>query len=181
MLIKIERYKDLRVEENVDMTIGSSCCFNGMIVHNDGADKCKTRVAVTIGRNFHSGKGCMIRTSDHDHTRGYPIIHGSLSGYKVAPVTIGDFVWFGDDVLVMKGATIGDGAIIQSRSVVVGNIPALAIAGGHPCRQFSQRDPDDYAFFRELDMWRRDKEAPDAQRAKFEAALAEHRARRGPG
>jgi acetyltransferase-like isoleucine patch superfamily enzyme len=171
MLIKIEKYRDLRVEENVDLTIGRSCSFNGMVIHNDGKEKCKSRPKVTIGRHFHSGKRCVIRTSDHDFTRGYPMV--VIAGYKVADVRIGDFVWFGDDVLVMKGVTIGDGVVVQARSVVVSDLPDLAIAGGHPCRQFASRDPDDYAFFKGLDMALRDKKDPEGQLARLEAALAE--------
>ncbi len=175
MLVRIEKYKDLRVEENIDLTIGRGCSFNGMIIHNDGAEKCKTRAKVSIGRYLHSGKHCVIRTSDHDFERGYPMV--PFAGYKVADVTIGDYVWLGDDVLVMKGVTIGNGVIIQARSVVVSDIPDLAIAGGHPCRPFAKRNPDDYAFFVGLDMAKRDKNDPEGQLASFEAALAAHRKR----
>jgi acetyltransferase-like isoleucine patch superfamily enzyme len=106
MMVRIEKYKDLQAEENVELIIGPGCGFNGMRIHNDGAIKCATRPTVRIGCNLHSGKGCIIRTSDHDYSRGYPIIHGAIAGYKCADVTIGDHVWLGDEVLVMKGVTI---------------------------------------------------------------------------
>ena len=43
-------------------------------------------------------------------------------------------------MIVLGGVTIGEGAIIQAGSVVVKDIPKYAIAGGHPCIPFKQRD-----------------------------------------
>lgn len=52
---------------------------------------------------------------------------------------IGNDVWLGYDSLVMPGVTIGDGAIIAARSVVVSDIPAYAIVGGNPARVLRER------------------------------------------
>ena len=178
MLIQVLGYKDLRVEENIEFVVGERCHFNGMIIHNDGAEKTLKRPKVTIGNHFHGGRGCIIRTSDHDYRRGYPFIPGAIAGYAVADVTIGNYVWFGGEVLVMKGVTIGDGAIVQARSVVVSDIPAYAIAGGHPCRPFAQRDMEDVAFFRKFSFSRAaSQETPD-RLAYFNTKLAEYRALR---
>jgi acetyltransferase-like isoleucine patch superfamily enzyme len=178
MMIRIEKYKDLHAEENVELIIGASSSFNGMRIHNDGVAKRTPRATVRIGRHFHSGKGCIIRTSDHDFSRGYPMVNGAISGYKSADVTIGDYVWIGDDVLIMKGVTIGHGAIIQARSVVVSDIPPLAIAGGHPCRVFSQRDSGEYEFFKSLNLGSVPADRIMETRADFEAKLAEFQADR---
>lgn len=177
-LIRIEKYKDLRVSPNIDLVVGKACSFNGMIIQNDGVCKKTARATVTIGRNFHSGKGCVIRTSDHDFSRGYPMVHGSVSGYKSADVMIGDFVWIGDDVLIMKGISIGDGAIIQARSVVVSDIPPLSIAGGHPCRVFSQRDPEEYEFFTTLGLNKVTPDQVEEKKAWFDAELQKFKASR---
>jgi chloramphenicol O-acetyltransferase type B len=45
---------------------------------------------------------------------------------------------------LLPGVIIGEGAIIQAGSVVTKNIPAFAIAGGHPANVFSQRDVEHY-------------------------------------
>lgn len=179
MLVRFEKYKNLQVEDNVDVEIGARCGFNGMIIHNDGSAKCSRRARVKIGSNFHSGKGCMIRTSDHDFRRGYPYVHGAIAGYEVADVFIGDDVWMGSDVLVMKGVTIGNGVIIQARSVVVSDLPDNAISGGHPCRVFAYRDSDDVAFFNSLGMRYRNKTAPEDQARQFEQRFAEYREQKG--
>jgi acetyltransferase-like isoleucine patch superfamily enzyme len=172
MLVQVEGYKNLRVSDNVELRLGCSCHFNGMVIHNDGATKCSGKPTVTIGSYFHSGQRCVIRTSDHDFRRGYPMVNGNLAGYAIADVTIGDYVWFGDQILVMKGITIGDGAVIQARSVVVSNVPPLAIAGGHPCRPFAWRTAEDFDFFKDLGMQNVDKGDPAGQRTRFEEAMA---------
>lgn len=56
----------------------------------------------------------------------------------VKDIIIGENVWFGMNVTVMW-VSIGEGAIVQAGSVVVNNIPACAIAGGHPAKVFSYR------------------------------------------
>lgn len=43
-------------------------------------------------------------------------------------------VWIGYDALIMPGVTIGDGAIVSSRSVVAADVPPYAIVGGNPAR-----------------------------------------------
>ena len=168
----------VNLSENVDLVLGKHCGFNGMLIQNDGSAKRTPRATVRIGNHFHSGRGCCIRTSDHDFARGYPMIHGELAGYKSADVTIGDYVWLGNEVLIMKGVTIGDGAIIQARSVVVCDIPPLAIAGGHPCRVFSSRDPEEFEFLKNIDFSPVKSAGMAEKRAFFDDRLAEFKASR---
>ncbi len=56
---------------------------------------------------------------------------------------VGHDVWFGYESLIMPGVQIGNGAIIASRSVVVGPVAAYTIVGGNPAKpikaRFSQR------------------------------------------
>ena len=59
-------------------------------------------------------------------------------------VLIGDNVWIGNRVIILGGSNIGEGAIIQAGSVVIGDVPEYAIAGGHPARKFSSRDVEHY-------------------------------------
>lgn len=47
---------------------------------------------------------------------------------------VGNDVWIGQDVTVLPGVHIGDGAIIGANSVVAGNIPPYTVAAGNPCR-----------------------------------------------
>lgn len=56
---------------------------------------------------------------------------------------IGNDVWIGQNVTVMPGVHIGDGAIIAANSVVTKDIPAYHIAGGNPCKIIKKRFDDD--------------------------------------
>ena len=46
--------------------------------------------------------------------------------------------------MILGGVTIGEGAVIQARSVVCKDVPPLAIAGGHPAIPFKYRDKEHY-------------------------------------
>ena len=113
--------------------LGEHVCFNGMSIFGDGK--------VTIGSYFHSGMGCQILTSFHNY-EGKAIPYDTT--YINKDVTIGDCVWLGNNVIILGGVTIGEGAIIQAGSVVCKSIPAYAIAGGHPAQAFKYRDIEHY-------------------------------------
>ena len=50
------------------------------------------------------------------------------------PVTIGNDVWIGGNVVINPGVTIGSNVVIGSGSVVTKDIPSGVIAAGNPCR-----------------------------------------------
>ena len=60
--------------------------------------------------------------------------HSVDGGPRSAPVTIGDRVWIGCRATVLKGVTIGDGAVVAACSVVTGDVPAGALVAGNPAR-----------------------------------------------
>jgi len=51
-----------------------------------------------------------------------------------APVVIGNNVWLGSRVMVLKGVTIGDNSVVGAMSVVTKSIPANCVAAGNPAR-----------------------------------------------
>lgn len=107
--------------------------FNGMAMSGKGL--------IEIGKYFHSGPGCQIITSFHKY-EGDEIPYDDKFIDK--DVIIGDFVWLGNNVIILGGVTIGEGAIIQAGSVVCKDIPAYAIAGGHPATLFKYRNIDHF-------------------------------------
>jgi virginiamycin A acetyltransferase len=52
---------------------------------------------------------------------------------------IGNDVWLGYEALIMPGVKIGNGAIVAAQSVVTGDVPAYAIAGGNPAKVIRKR------------------------------------------
>ena len=119
--------------------IGSNCHFNGMKIYGHGT--------VKIGNNFHSGKYITIRTSYHNYDAGEALPYDST--WITRDVTIGENVWIGEGVTILAGVTIGEGAVIQAASCVTSNVPALAIAGGHPAKVFKYRDENHYYRLKE--------------------------------
>jgi virginiamycin A acetyltransferase len=56
---------------------------------------------------------------------------------------VGSDVWLGYRALVMPGVSIGHGAVVAAGSVVVGDVPPYAIAGGNPARVIRVRYSDE--------------------------------------
>lgn len=114
--------------------IGDNCHFNGMHISGNGR--------VVIGNNFHSGKNIRILTTYHNFDRGDALPYDNTTYSK--DVIIEDNVWLGESVMILGGVTIGEGAVIQARSVVCKDVPPLAISGGHPAIPFKYRDKAHY-------------------------------------
>ena len=51
-----------------------------------------------------------------------------------APIVIGDHVWIGMNVIVLKGVTIGEGAIVAAGSVVNKDVPPHCLVAGVPAK-----------------------------------------------
>ena len=67
-----------------------------------------------------------------------------MSAPSRGDTVVGHDVWLGYRTVVMPGVTIGHGAVVAAGSVVVGDIPPYAIAGGNPARVIRMRyDEDD--------------------------------------
>ncbi|WP_430934583.1 CatB-related O-acetyltransferase [Saccharicrinis sp. 156] len=52
---------------------------------------------------------------------------------------IGNDVWIGMEAIIMPGVTIGDGAIIGARSVVVKDVDPYSLVGGNPAKAIKKR------------------------------------------
>ena len=51
-----------------------------------------------------------------------------------APVRIGDKTWIGARAIILKGVTVGEGAMVAAGSVVTRDVPPWTLAAGNPAR-----------------------------------------------
>lgn len=79
--------------------------------------------------------------SDHNHgnyqipdVASAPDIPPAERPLSSKPVHIGRNVWLGEQVCILPGVTVGDGAIVGANSVVTRDIPPNSIAAGNPAR-----------------------------------------------
>jgi acetyltransferase-like isoleucine patch superfamily enzyme len=61
----------------------------------------------------------------------------------VGPITIEDYAWIGSRSVIMKGVTIGRGAVVAMGSVVKMSVPELTVVSGNPARVVWQVAPPD--------------------------------------
>jgi acetyltransferase-like isoleucine patch superfamily enzyme len=93
---------------------------------------------ITIGSHCLIASGCYF--IDHDHQsarRDVPM--GTQSDGPEAPVTLENDVWIGANVVLLKGVTIGRGAIVAAGAVVRHSIPPYEIWGGVPAKKIGER------------------------------------------
>jgi len=83
------------------------------------------------------GSNVAIRDQDHGMA---PNRHRARQTLVAEPVEIGDFVWLGQNVVVLKGVTIGKNAIVGANAVVTRSVVEGAIVAGVPARQIGWID-----------------------------------------
>jgi acetyltransferase-like isoleucine patch superfamily enzyme len=62
------------------------------------------------------------------------VVNKDWTYVNTAPIKICSKVWIGFDVLILKGVTIGEGAIVGAKSVVTHDVPAWTVVAGNPAR-----------------------------------------------
>lgn len=130
---------------------------------------------IQIGKHFYANTGLLILDEapvniGNDvfiaprvciYTAGHPIdaeVRNMELEYA-KPVTIGDNVWIGGNVIINPGITIGSNVVIGSGSVVTKNIPDGVVAAGNPCRVIREITADDTKYWNdELAEYQRDKD-----------------------
>lgn len=86
--------------------------------------------SITIGENCAIASEVLIQDTDF-----HPMLdeNGNEKTYT-KPITIGNHVWICAKATILKGVTVGDGAIIAAGAVVTKDVPAHALVGGNPAR-----------------------------------------------
>lgn len=87
------------------------------------------RESVAVGRECAIAWDVLVMDTDE-----HPLLIDGAIREPTAPVTIGDHVWIGARSAVLKGVTVGDGAVVAAQSVVTADVPARAVVAGSPAR-----------------------------------------------
>ena len=139
--------------------IGARCLIRGhlfvpphggrIVMGDDGFVGPETRIwsaaCVTIGHNVLISHQVNIMDNDshsqdpvirHLHfaairTGGHPVDAPDIAA---APISIGDHAWIGYGASILKGVTIGEGAIVAARSVVTRDVPPWTVVAGFPAQ-----------------------------------------------
>ena len=124
---------------------------------------CDYGVNIRVGKNFFANYHCVmldnggITIGDNVmfapnvslYTVGHPLdVELRNAGWEqTAPITIGNNVWIGGNVVILPGVTIGDNVVVGAGSVVTKSIPNNSLALGNPCRvvrEITAQDRENY-------------------------------------
>lgn len=113
--------------------IGNQCHI-GIGAHITAID------GIEIGDHLLTGSNVLITDNSHGlfhyAMMEVPPVERPLK--SKGKVRIGANVWIGNNVCVLPGVTIGDGAVIAANSVVTHDVPPCSMAGGMPARVIKQ-------------------------------------------
>ncbi|CAD7767296.1 MAG: 2,3,4,5-tetrahydropyridine-2,6-dicarboxylate N-acetyltransferase [Candidatus Argoarchaeum ethanivorans] len=120
--IGLNRKCYINASKNAEIVIGRDCGFSGTVI---AATK-----SIIIGDRVLCGANVTISDTDRHSVNSLERFQKEPPAAK--PVFIGDDVWLGMNVVVLKGVTIGNGTVVSANSVVTHTLPENVIAGGHP-------------------------------------------------
>jgi acetyltransferase-like isoleucine patch superfamily enzyme len=90
---------------------------------------------IVIEDNVNIASGARFMDSDsHPKDTTRRIAGLPPSPEEVKPIRVCRYAWIGQNAFILKGVTIGEGAVIGVNSVVVTDIPPYAVAMGNPAR-----------------------------------------------
>ena len=109
------------IELGEDVWVGYFCLLDGS-------------GGLNIGNQVSISSGVHIYTHDSSNYRIHNTEKDAENGTHIdrAPVVIGDNVQIGANSIVLKGVTIGEGAIVAAGSVVTSNVPDYTLFAGNP-------------------------------------------------
>jgi acetyltransferase-like isoleucine patch superfamily enzyme len=122
----------LMPDPDVELTIGAFCAIAaGVTIYQGGDHRIDHITTYPFGNDIiksHLSK-TFNRTFDCDNRS----FRGKLG------VHIGNDVWLGNNITIMPGVKIGDGAVIGANSHVMGHIKPYTVNGGNPCQLYFYR------------------------------------------
>ena len=107
------------------LEVGDDCGFTGTTLV--AADR------ITIGDRVLVGGNASIVDFDF-HPLTPEARAENINAGAAAPIVIGDDVFVGMEALVLKGVTIGDGAVVGAGAVVTQDVPPRTVVAGNPAQ-----------------------------------------------
>jgi virginiamycin A acetyltransferase len=90
-----------------------------------------SNISIYAGHGYHDSKSISTYPFGYVETQTFGDIKYN-TGTSKGNIVIGNDVWIGDNVTIMSGVCIGDGAILATNSHIVKDVPAYSIVGGNP-------------------------------------------------
>lgn len=118
----------------------SSTVRSEMVTYPGGRLEIGSNVFVNYGASLSAhllvriGDGCQIGSYACMMDNDYHRVEDRRQPGESRPIVLGRNVWLGVRVIVLKGVTIGDNAVVGAGSVVTRDIPANSLAAGMPAR-----------------------------------------------
>ncbi|MWV48069.1 acetyltransferase [Rathayibacter sp. VKM Ac-2803] len=95
------------------------------------------RTSISIGDDCLIGPYVIINSGDHKFDSRRDLI--SDQGHRSAPISIGNDVWVGAHASILKGVTIGNGAVVAAGAVVTSDVAPFTVVAGTPAKFIKQR------------------------------------------
>jgi acetyltransferase-like isoleucine patch superfamily enzyme len=148
------RVYKLSIKSNIELgervSIGKRCSFSGRITIGNNVsfvENIRITGIVSIGSNVIIAANVIINSRNHDFSDESDALPYGTS-YIIKEIIIEDNVWIGNNVILLPGVKISEGAIIGAGSVVTKNVGMCEIAGGNPARVLKNRDVEHYMFLK---------------------------------
>lgn len=119
MLIGYGSY--IQVGNNACLTIGNS------FINREVKIICNKQIS--IGSGCVIAMGSVIRDNDGGN---HEILEKGYQNQKA--VVIGDHVWIGENSMILKGVTIGEGSVVAANTLVTKDVPPHCIVAGSPAK-----------------------------------------------
>ena len=118
-----------RFLDTPELIIGNHCTIGNLVMFS-------VNQRITLGDHVWIAARTTLFDSDGHPSDPERRLSGDnqLTAEDIKPVTIEDHVWIGRGAHILKGVTIGRGAIVAAGSVVASDVPAGAMAMGVPAR-----------------------------------------------
>ena len=114
----------LSVKKGATLKIGNNCRLNGPVIVATNK--------VTIGNNCRIAPDVYIMDGD------FHSVENRLADGKSSCITIEDDAWVATRAMVMKGVTIGKGAVVAAGAVVTKDVAPYTLVGGVPAKFIRQ-------------------------------------------